>query len=267
MKGLLKWMTAAAVVMGVFGGITVATVTSSYRDVQAKVDEYKSVETLLAEAKAELDKDKQALQRAVGEKQNLERKLEAMRRQQAVLNEERVRKGKQLAFAREMLKRQGDVIPVSGCAVAIRRADVEHDAEAMFGECRGLDGQIAAFAEPIAEMARGVQTAEAAIAEAKNRLQADTARLQKLAAQAESYRIKQQIAGLLAKATPEAILSEDRAFDRKMAEVEARFAQLPRTESVTRVDWTALMEGGKPRNGDLATRIDAYLASTALAAK
>ena len=65
---------------------------------------------------------------------------------------------------------------------------------------------------------------------------------------------------LLAKATPESILSEDREFDRKMAAVEARFAQLPPRAAATRVDWAAVIDGGEPQSDDAGARADKYLA-------
>jgi hypothetical protein len=164
-----------------------------------------------------------------------------------------------LTFARQMLKRQGDKIPL-GEGVTIRRADVEHDAEVLLARCRELDGRMTQFQGPIAEMTQGLKDVVAALAEARDRLGSDSTKLQKMASEARSYQIRAQIAGLLHKATPEAVLAEQRPFERKMGEVEARFAQLPRGEMVTRVDWATLVAGGRPRNEDLASRIDYYLA-------
>jgi hypothetical protein len=56
-----------------------------------------------------------------------------------------------------MLKQEGDLIPVAASGAAIRRADVEHDVESMYSDCQALDGQIDAFEEPIAQMARGLK--------------------------------------------------------------------------------------------------------------
>ena len=217
-----------------------------------QLDRMKPVEVLLSEAQDRVTRDQRSLAECEAELSQLERKRAKLVQQRADCARGANTHRELLAVLRDRVDRYGQSTSHQASSGA---DDAAYELEVCFERCKAADAELKHYDEAIAMTSAAIGQIRSAIVQAKRSIAVDEELLAQAKIDNATHRVKSRISELIDKATPEAILAEERLIDRKLAAAQVSMAAS--SGNSASLD-SSLDQSMSAR--EVATRVDEYLA-------